>query len=536
MASSRQSATNENVSTYDSAGGKDYSALSTWENATDINLVSATQSEVLEVYKGQHDDYDSFDGATTNSSYFRIVRAASGEGHSGIPKTDGTVAAFLNTTDIPCLVIREHYSQLQDLVVRTLANSSNNRNTVSTQSNADFTKAIGLLVIDSFNSGSGKYLGLYIYINSANCVFANCLAAGCEWDGFQCQGSSMYCYNCSSIDNGEYGFQELGGFMECKNCLADNNTTEDYESGMITMTTCGSSDGTGSASLQNLSFSYVASGSDDWHLASGSDGIGDGTDLSADATFAFDDDINDGVMGAGKAGETRSSWDLGFDEYSSGATTAAPTTVAPTTVAPTTLAPTTVAPTTVAPTTLAPTTLAPTTLTPTTLAPTTVAPTTVAPTTVAPTTVPPTTVAPTTLAPTTLAPTTVLPTTVAPTTVAPTTAAPTTLAPTTLAPTTVAPTTAVPTTVAVTTAASTTAVPTTAAVTTVAPTTVAPSTLAPTTVLPTTFVPTTPIAYVCEHVEYSLIVEEYTALSEIVDEDTLYSLITEEGTLNSNIC
>jgi len=38
--------------------------------------------------------------------------------------------------------------------------------------------------------------------------------------------------------------------------------------------------------------------------------------LSSDGSFAFDDDINDGTMGAGKAGETRTgTWDIGFDEY-----------------------------------------------------------------------------------------------------------------------------------------------------------------------------------------------------------------------------
>ena len=54
---------------------------------------------VLDVYKegaagGLWDDYVTMGGATTSASYFRVLRAASGEGHSGIPKDDGTVAGF----------------------------------------------------------------------------------------------------------------------------------------------------------------------------------------------------------------------------------------------------------------------------------------------------------------------------------------------------------------------------------------------------------------------------------------------------------
>ena len=97
MASARRTATNENISTYDSAGGKDYTSLSAWESATDVNLVSAAQSEVLECYKGAHNDYVIVTGATANSSYFRIIRPAAGEGHSGIPKVDGSMVAFVKT-------------------------------------------------------------------------------------------------------------------------------------------------------------------------------------------------------------------------------------------------------------------------------------------------------------------------------------------------------------------------------------------------------------------------------------------------------
>ena len=49
MATSRRNATNENISTYGGAT-RDYSSLATWESDSDVDLVSASQSEVLEGY------------------------------------------------------------------------------------------------------------------------------------------------------------------------------------------------------------------------------------------------------------------------------------------------------------------------------------------------------------------------------------------------------------------------------------------------------------------------------------------------------
>jgi hypothetical protein len=71
-----------------------------------------------------------------------------------------------------------------------------------------------------------------------------------------------------------------------------------------------SSDGTatGTGSRINQTFTFVASGSDDYHLAGSDAGALDfGADLSADGVFAFDDDIDF---------DTRSgTWDIGFDEF-----------------------------------------------------------------------------------------------------------------------------------------------------------------------------------------------------------------------------
>ena len=111
MASARKTATNEHISTYGNAT-RNYTSMVTWEADTDIDLVTATQSEVLECY----DDADSFDdycpllGATTNSSYFRIVRPASGQGHDGTPNNGFNIA---NTANVVCFSLYENNSQVQ---------------------------------------------------------------------------------------------------------------------------------------------------------------------------------------------------------------------------------------------------------------------------------------------------------------------------------------------------------------------------------------------------------------------------------------
>lgn len=297
MASSRRTATNENISTYDSAGGKDYSNLLLWEADTDIDLVSATQSEVVECYKGAHSNPMSFAGATTNSSYFRILRPASGEGHSGIPKSDGSCVEFHSTGNV--FIIFEQYSMVQDVVLKSTSSASGNRHCLAL--NMPNTYAIGVLAYDSSNSGSGKMLGISsIPGAAANAYIINCLAHNIGDYGIWCDNNGVtYLYNTTSVLNGVYGVRvESGSTCNAKNVASSGNSTNDYSNAGTLNQTTNTSEG--------ASPTYVASGSDNFHLADGDTVCrGNGTDLSADGNFAFDDDID---------GETRSFWDIGFDE------------------------------------------------------------------------------------------------------------------------------------------------------------------------------------------------------------------------------
>lgn len=295
MASARRPGTNENVSTYDSGGGKDYTALATWESATDNDLVSATQSEVVEIYAGAHDDSGMLlDGATTDASYFRIIRAADGEGHSGIVKTDGTVAALVTTTlSTRQLWTKDNYNGVYDIVFDAAGNTADqlyNWEIGSTGVN-NYNKIVGCLFNRVTNAGAGATFN--IRTRDLN-YYVNCLFKDADDDGFRAL-HTPYTYNCTENGSGTVGTQiVLGSTLVSKNCVWDSGVTE---TGTYTATT----DTTDTPT-------YVDSGSGDFHLSSGdSVCIDNGTDLSSDGTYAFDDDID---------GETRSgTWDIGMDEY-----------------------------------------------------------------------------------------------------------------------------------------------------------------------------------------------------------------------------
>ena len=302
MATSRRTATNENISTYGAAGfGRDYTSLLTWEAATDIDLVSATQSEVLECYDDvfEFDDGGTFSGATANASYYRIIRPAgtigeaSWQGQVGI--ADGTTGVFFhNQTTSACFNLNEDYFGLQDVMVKYTNPGTSNTIGVEQQGAPggllvgvlmfDFTKTVGTARMCRLESGS---------------IAVNCLALRGENSfGFQGNAGTTYYYNCNAIDNQNDGFQEGGGDVEvCKNCLATGNTTDDFEQSGTYTGSVGNASGDatapGTGPRINQTFTFIDAANDDYHLDDTDAGAkGFGSDLSADGTFAFDDDVD----------------------------------------------------------------------------------------------------------------------------------------------------------------------------------------------------------------------------------------------------
>jgi hypothetical protein len=297
MASAKKTGTNERILTYGSPS-RDYDEgeLSIWEAFTDNNLTAGgiSQSEVLEVYDDQasFDDADALDGATCDADYFRIIRPAAGQGHDGTPNNG---VHFVNTADSSLMWIGEEYSQIQDIIGTITINSGSGRLTFG--ASGDNSACVGCIAIDGANAGAGVIYGFLTHIASNPIFYINCLSHNNDGNGFHVGANAWgYMYNCTATDNGAYGFYRDTGNLFAKNCDANGNGTADF-GGSPTKTTC--NDG-GSPT-------YVNSAGDDFHIASGDTVLrGNGTDLSGDANYPFDDDID---------GDTRSAWDIGFDEY-----------------------------------------------------------------------------------------------------------------------------------------------------------------------------------------------------------------------------
>jgi hypothetical protein len=293
MATSRRTGTNEHIGTYDSAGGKDYTSLSTWETTTDVDLTAGGigQSEVLECYKGVHDDIINVQGATTDASFFRIIRPAPGEIHSGIPKSDGTCVEFHNTGATYVFRINESFFQLQDLVLKSLAVGGTNN--VINLSEADIS-LIGLLIYDSVLATINRAIS--VTPGGGNSAYIiNCLIHNVKTRGVFCSTGTTYLYNLTENDGGSLALEiQAPATCNSKNCVLDGPIFND---GVHNQTT----------NTLNTPI-YRGISSDNFHLHK-TDTVarGNGTDLSADGDFAFDDDIDL---------ETRSAWDIGFDEFS----------------------------------------------------------------------------------------------------------------------------------------------------------------------------------------------------------------------------
>ena len=302
-ATSRRPGTNETIRTLRASGGN-FTEIATWESTTTLNLSGTSVTEVLECY-ADGSPYTiassvAFTGATANATYRRIVRSAAGQGYNGIP---GSGVKFASTGNFNMFAVTETNFQFQDITLELLTASG-----TAGRSALAFTSAGGILVGVLAKGVSTGNTNAAFTINGDGAVVVNCLAYECDGNGFRITtgaGLNTYLYNCTSIGNTNQGFSPLNA-MICKNCLGSGNGLLDFDTG-ITMTNCASEDtsAVGTAPRINQTFTFVNAASDDYHLTTGDAGArGFGASLAADATFAFDDDVDR---------QTITTWSIGFD-------------------------------------------------------------------------------------------------------------------------------------------------------------------------------------------------------------------------------
>lgn len=131
---------------------------------------------------------------------------------------------------------------------------------------------------------------------------------------------TMRVYSVTGI-GGLRGIRRSSGTVTAKNCYFGGSADADYY-GTITKTNCASEDETADGTdplinkaVNTTQFANVSAGTEDFHLAGTGSALYDtGVDTSGEsAPLNFTTDID---------GDTRSRWDIGADEYTSGAPSA----------------------------------------------------------------------------------------------------------------------------------------------------------------------------------------------------------------------
>lgn len=274
MTSSRLLPLDYNVSTFGN-GSRNYQAINDWLDATDNDLVTAKKGEVLLCYADAASYAQSLNpsGATTDSDYFRVVMAAPGQGHKGIPNTGFRLeAAVTNLVDID-----EDNFGLYNIDLFNDGNSATNVRGVKIV--FDNFKIVGCLIKAS-NAGAGGGFSTTCQVVKTFYSINN-LLYGSKTDGLLVDAGTGYIYNDTIVGNGQHGINRNGGNVHAINNVIQGNVTGQVNGVLATNTT-------------NVTSGVVFrnSGNDNYLLSSLDVAAqGQGTDLSSDANFPFNDDV-----------------------------------------------------------------------------------------------------------------------------------------------------------------------------------------------------------------------------------------------------
>lgn len=288
-----------------------YASLNEWENAEDKDLVSA--DEIHHVFvsapSGVRDTQAVYiAGWVTDST--RFIRVECTQDAKGV---FDTTIYFLDVRDDNVFRISEEYTEIIKIQTRqhhTAIAIGTYYCFNTTYTGVVFDRCIatiGTVNVASTANARGFNLddGTDRHIKVLNCLVYDLENAnGLNNAGYYANTpTNVIAYYCNVYNCGWRGFATTTGFI-VKNCISDNNDL-DYAGGG-TLTTCLSSDGTGSVGLQNKNPTYVDESGKDFHLQAGSDGLNSGTDLSADAIQPINTDVD---------GDTRNGTpDIGYDE------------------------------------------------------------------------------------------------------------------------------------------------------------------------------------------------------------------------------
>lgn len=314
--------------------GKDYTTFAAWESDLDNDTpYDAADDAVGEMYNQAFSETPTINGGGTLGLNSITLRSAATDRHDGTAGTGArftpTSGGFIGDGTTPTINIEwlefdcTSVGSVQGLNVNTGA-TVNIRNCIihsmpHAESAAtcyglrlrgsDTTTVVNTLIYDITNSGTTAVYAINS-TSSSNYDFINLTVYGTA----NTNGTSGDAAGIANNDN-------VNGLMV--NCLVDNTTStsglaEDYLNTAYTSgtsTTCGSSDATSpNSALRNQTYTFENAAGDDYRLASGSDGIDDGTDRGAGAWDGKTDLVNYDRDAGGDV------WDLGAFEWQAGVT------------------------------------------------------------------------------------------------------------------------------------------------------------------------------------------------------------------------
>ncbi|MBU2487948.1 MAG: hypothetical protein KKA60_01010 [Proteobacteria bacterium] len=258
---------------------------------------------LLELYNDNspYNDRISLSGAGATSSYFRVLAPASGHGHDGTPAT-GVKVDFsglqLNHYQ-GTFELLENHARVHDLVANLSGQDSAYYPGVFTLQ-ATGNRIAGCLSCGSRNAGAGGIVGCKS-TPAMDGVAVNCVFADMEY-GVVLAGSgyTFSCYDVTVEGCSAIGFWRASTSTAiAKNCLAEN-CAANWSGTWLNWSAYHNTNDAG--------VTFVNAATYDFHLAETDTAARNlGLNLSGDAVFAFDDDL-DGRL------RNPAGWDMGADE------------------------------------------------------------------------------------------------------------------------------------------------------------------------------------------------------------------------------
>ena len=307
----------DQVYTINPAGGADHSSLQDAISSRAGDIVTAGDNHYLRYTATTSADTTAatLTGYTTDSDNRVYIEATGSAANTGT--TYSTSKARLEVTSGNCLNVTGCDNvTIRDLQFKLTNNSSSDYACVQVNDASADDVILDSLFLVGAGSGGGNGWGVNV-TNTAGtttaCYIYNCVAYDFTTGvgvGFRFNdtGAILECYNCSSIDN-DRGFDRVNGTFIAQNCLGDSTTSYNGTfGGHSSFNAADDATAPGLFGRDSQTFTYTASGSDDFSLADGDVGArGYGTKAPLGKSLFSDD----------KTGTTRPAaasdfnWDIG---------------------------------------------------------------------------------------------------------------------------------------------------------------------------------------------------------------------------------